>query len=142
MILIWRTKSVLDDQEHSKTKNCRHWWMKTHVSQKQLAEAFNCAQSVISDRLKTLGKVYKEGKRKSYMNWSQETLKGEKSSAKFCLLDNKEKFLHCTEDEKWIYFNNPNRKTVYDPANPQHRRQSGISTERRQCSVFGGIRRV
>ena len=30
--------------------------------QRQLAEALNCAQSVISDRLKALGKVYKEGK--------------------------------------------------------------------------------
>ncbi|XP_018399863.1 PREDICTED: zinc finger protein 808-like [Cyphomyrmex costatus] len=31
-------------------------------TQKQLAEALNCTQSVISDRLKALGKVYKEGK--------------------------------------------------------------------------------
>ncbi|EFN86762.1 hypothetical protein EAI_11942, partial [Harpegnathos saltator] len=31
-------------------------------SQKQLAEALNCAQSVISDRLEALGKVYKKGK--------------------------------------------------------------------------------
>ena len=31
-------------------------------TQKQLAEALNCAQSVISDRLKTLEKVYKKGK--------------------------------------------------------------------------------
>jgi len=31
-------------------------------TQKQLAEALNCAQFVISDRLKALGKVYKEGK--------------------------------------------------------------------------------
>ena len=35
-------------------------------TQKQLAEALNCAQSVISDRLKALGKVYKEGKWVSY----------------------------------------------------------------------------
>ena len=33
-----------------------------YQTQKQLAEALNCAQSVISDRLKALGKVYKEGK--------------------------------------------------------------------------------
>ncbi|EFN78922.1 Histone-lysine N-methyltransferase SETMAR, partial [Harpegnathos saltator] len=31
-------------------------------TQKQLAKALNCAQSVISDRLKALGKVNKEGK--------------------------------------------------------------------------------
>ena len=31
-------------------------------TQKQLAEALNCAQSIISDRLKALGKVYKERK--------------------------------------------------------------------------------
>ena len=30
--------------------------------QKQFAEALNCVQSVISDRLKALRKVYKEGK--------------------------------------------------------------------------------
>jgi len=30
--------------------------------QKQLAEALNCVQSVISNRLKALGKVYKERK--------------------------------------------------------------------------------
>ena len=35
-------------------------------TQKQLAEALNCAQSVISDRLKALRKVYKEGKWVSY----------------------------------------------------------------------------
>ena len=35
-------------------------------TQKQLTEALNCAQSVISDRLKILGKVYKENR--SHMN--------------------------------------------------------------------------
>ena len=33
-----------------------------YQTQKQLAETLNCAQSVISDRLKALGKIYKEGK--------------------------------------------------------------------------------
>ena len=31
-------------------------------TQKQLSEALNCVQSVISDRLKALEKVYKKGK--------------------------------------------------------------------------------
>jgi len=54
-------------------------------------------------------------------------LKGEKPSAKFCLLDNKEKgFCIITGDEKWIYFDCKRRKIICDPANPQHRRKSGI----------------
>ena len=35
-------------------------------TQKQLAKTLNCAQFIISDRLKALGKIYKEGK--SHMN--------------------------------------------------------------------------
>ena len=34
----------------------------SYQTQKQLAETLNCAQSVISERLKALGKIYKEGK--------------------------------------------------------------------------------
>ncbi|KYN33129.1 hypothetical protein ALC56_12606 [Trachymyrmex septentrionalis] len=40
--------------------------MKPCQMQKQLAEALNCAQSVIFDRLKALGKIYKERKWISY----------------------------------------------------------------------------
>ena len=50
------------------------------------------------------------------MNWSQETLKDEKPSAKFCLLGNKQSFSKLWRDEKWIYFDNPKRqKTICDP---------------------------
>jgi len=33
-------------------------------------------------------------------------------------------------------------KPFATPANPQYRRQNGICMERRQSSIFGGIRRV
>ena len=64
MILMWRTKSVLDvlprafeDEELQALVDQDPYQM-----QKQFAEALNCVQSIISNRLKALGKVYKEGK--------------------------------------------------------------------------------
>ena len=64
-------------------------------TQKQLAEALNCAQSVISDCLETLGKVYKEGKLVPY-ELKPRDVERRKTIAKFCLLGNKEKGF-CTE---------------------------------------------
>ena len=54
----------------------------------------------------------------SHMNWNQETLKGEKPSANFCLLANKERSF-CTE--LWLAmksgsFDSP--KTICDPGQP------------------------
>ena len=77
----------------------------------KLAESLNYAQSVISDRDESFGKGLQG--RKMNPNWSQETLKDEKPSAKFCLLGNKKKrFLHriMIGDEKWIYFDNSKRR--------------------------------
>ena len=85
-----------------------------YQTQKQFAETLYCAQSVISDRLKTLVKVYKEGKWVP-MN-CEEVLKDKKLLAKFCLLT-KKGFLHrIVTGEKIHYFDNPkHRKTIYDP---------------------------
>ena len=110
--------------------------------QKQFAEALNCVQSVISDRLKALGKVYKEGKWVLY-ELKPRDIKRRKTSNEILLAKQKKGFLYriVTGDEKWIYFDNA-EKLFAIQANHRHRRQSGISTERRQCSVFDGIRRV
>ena len=67
MIFMWRTKSILDG-EHSGRRAFEDEELQTLMNedpcqtQKQLAETLNCAQSVISNRLKALEKVYKEEK--------------------------------------------------------------------------------
>ena len=82
-----------------------------------------------------LGKGLTRKENGSHMNWSQETLKGEKPSAKFCLLGNKERGF-CTE--LWLAMKSgsisitPNaEKPCAIQINHRHQRQSGISTERR-----------
>jgi len=66
MIFMWR-KSILDG-EHFGRRAFEDEELQTlmnedpYQTQKQLAETLNCAQSVISNRLKALEKIYKEGK--------------------------------------------------------------------------------
>ena len=80
--------------------------------QKQLAEALKCAQSVISDRLKALGKVYnKEGKWVPY-ELKPRDIERRKTIYEILLARQQRKgFLHriVIDDEKWIYFDNPKR---------------------------------
>jgi len=64
---------------------------------------------------------------------------------KFCSNDTEESH-SCivTEDEKWIFFENPKRKKswVGHQAHHPHRPQDRIALAGRRCSVFGGIRKV
>jgi len=46
-----------------------------------------------------------------------------------------------TGDEKWIYFENPKRKRSWITSG-EHRLQGQIAMDGKQCSVFGGIRKV
>lgn len=90
-------------------------------TQKQIAEALNCSQSVISDHLKALGKVYKEGKWVPY-ELKPRDIEKRKTICEILLGRQQRKgFLHriITGDEKWIYFDNPKRrKTICDPGQP------------------------
>ena len=63
VIFMWRTKSVLERSRAFEDEKLQALVDEDLCqTQTQLAEALNCAQSIISDRLKALGKVYKERK--------------------------------------------------------------------------------
>ena len=81
---------------------------------KQLAEALNCAQSVISDCLKAVGKVYKEGKWVPY-ELKLRDIERRKTICEILLARQQRKgFLHriVTGDEKWFYFDNLKRRKI------------------------------
>ena len=63
--------------------------------QKQLAETLNCAQSVISDRLKDLGKIYKEEKWISYELTPRDIERRKTISEILLAMHQRKRFLHC-----------------------------------------------
>jgi len=63
--------------------------------QKQLAEILNCAQFVISDRLKGLGKIYKEGKWISYELTPRDIERQKTISEILLVMHQRKRFLHC-----------------------------------------------
>ena len=96
-------------------------------NEKQLVEALNCAQSVISDRLKALGKVYKEGKWVSGYELIPYELKPRDIERRKTICEilfakqQRKGFLHriMTGDKKWIYIDNPKcRKIICDSGQP------------------------
>jgi len=121
---MWRTKSVLEVKSI-----WRHCWKIAGGGWRPMSNAKTTCRSIklrviyniISDRLKALGKAYKERK------WVSNELKPrnierQKTICEILLArQQRKKFLHriVTSDEKCIYFNNPKcRKTVCDPGQP------------------------
>lgn len=90
-------------------------------TEKQLAETLEVAQSTISERLKAMGKIQKEGKWVPYQ-LEERDIERRKTTCEILLARQKRKgFLHriVTGDEKWIYFDNPKRKKSWvDPGQP------------------------
>lgn len=84
-------------------------------TQEKLAESLELDQPTISRRLKTLGFIQK------VENWVPYELKPRHVERRFCMSEillerhKKKSFLHriVTDDEKWIYYNNPKRKKLY-----------------------------
>ncbi|CAK9820084.1 Mariner Mos1 transposase [Anthophora quadrimaculata] len=75
-------------------------------TQKQIAEALNCSQSVISDHLRALGKVYKEGKWVPY-ELKPRDIEKRKTICEILLgRQQRTGFLHriIIGDKKWIYW--------------------------------------
>ena len=111
-------------------------------TQESLALTLGVTQPAISHRLKSLGKIQKQG------NWVQYELTPRNVERRFftcemLLSRHKRKgFLHriVTDDEKWIHYNNPNKKKSWGP--PGH---ASTSTAKRNIHgksshcVFGGI---
>jgi len=104
----------------------------------QLTNQLNVTREAVSIRLKSMGKMGK---------WVPHELNERQENRKTTcemLLAKRKSFLHriVTGDEKWIYFENPKCKRSWvTPGEPS------TSTARsnrygRQCSVFGGIRKV
>lgn len=90
-------------------------------SQQQLADQLGVARRTISDRLKAMGKIQKEGK------WVPHELNERQQEKRKTICEiliarhEKKGFLHriVTGDEKWIYFENPKRqKSWVDPGQP------------------------
>jgi len=96
-------------------------------SQKMLAEQLDVSQAAISMRLHAMGKVPKIGKWVPH-ELNDRQIERRQNTCQILLARQKRKsFLHriVTDDEKWIYFQNPKRKKSWiDPA------QSSISSSR------------
>ncbi|UYV76611.1 hypothetical protein LAZ67_14001442 [Cordylochernes scorpioides] len=81
-------------------------------TQEELAETFGVAQQAISNRLKVMGMVQKQG------NWVPYELKPGNIERRICTCElllkrqNRKGFLHriVTGDEKWIHYDNPKRR--------------------------------
>ena len=144
-ILTWVTRSVKIGPGRLRTVNCRLFWTRTISNCKKclpsnwmfLKQPFPCGYM-------SWGR-FKRSENGCRMNWTIGRWSDAKTHAKFCLPDKKESgFLHriVTDDEQWIYFQNPKRKKSWvDPA------QSSTSSSRsnrfrRRCCAFGGIKSV
>jgi len=80
--------------------------------QKQLAARLNVAQQTISDHLKAMGKILKEGKWVPHQ-LNERQMENRKVISQMLLQRHKRKsFLHriVTGNEKWVYFENPKRR--------------------------------
>jgi len=90
-------------------------------TQQQLAEQLGVAQQTVSDRLKAMGKIQKEGKWVPH-ELTERQQENRKTICEMHLKRYKRKsFLHriVTGDEKWIYFENPKRKKSWvSPGQP------------------------
>ena len=90
-------------------------------TQQQLADSLNVCQATISNRLRQMGKIQKEGKWMPY-ELTERNKEKRKTSCEILIERQKRKaFLHriITGDEKWIYFDNPKRKRSWvDPDQP------------------------
>jgi len=88
-------------------------------SQKLLAEQLGVSQAAISMRLHAMGKVQKIGKWMPH-ELNDRQMERRQNTCQILLARQKRKlFLHriVTDDEKWIYFQNPKRKKSWvDPA--------------------------
>lgn len=84
-------------------------------TQEELAKSLGVSQKAISDRLKALGFIQKQG------NWVPHELKPRDVERRLCMSEmllerhKKKSFLHrlVTGDEKWIHYDNPKRKKSY-----------------------------
>ena len=85
-------------------------------SQKMLAEQLSVSQATISMRLHAMGKVQKENGCR--MN-DRQTERRQNTCQILLARQKRKSFLHriITDNEKWIYFQNPKRKKSWvDPA--------------------------
>ena len=90
--------------------NCKHCWMRT--LKQQFADQLNVTREAVSIRLKSMGKIQKMRKWVPHeLNKRQQ--ENRKTICEMLLARYKRKsFFHriVTDDEKWIYFENPKRK--------------------------------
>lgn len=90
-------------------------------TQQQLAETLQVAQHTISDRLRAMGKIRKEGKWIPHQ-LNERQMENRKVVSELLLQRyEKKSFLHrvVTGDEKWVYFENPKRKKSWlSPGQP------------------------
>jgi len=87
-------------------------------SQKMLAEQLGVSQAAISMRLHAMGKVQKIGKWVPHELNDRQMERRQNMPNSACQTKKKASFLHriVTDDEKWIYFQNPKRKKSWiDP---------------------------
>ncbi|GFY05318.1 mariner Mos1 transposase [Trichonephila clavipes] len=113
-------------------------------TQEHLAEQLNVDQSTVSRCLKAMGKIIKVGR------WVPHELtdrqqENRKIVCEMLIVRYKRKsYLHRigTDDEKWIYFENPKRNRSYvDPEKPSKSIARPNHFGPRQCCVFSGFRR-
>ena len=95
--------------------------MNDTLSQKQMAEMLNGAQQTVFDRLKAMGKIQKSGKWVPHeLNYRQ--MENRKTTCEILLhRHDRKSVLHriVTGDEKWIYFQNHQRKKPWiNPGQP------------------------
>lgn len=87
-------------------------------TQQQMADQLNVVQSVVSDRLRAMGKIQKESRWVPY-ELKDRDIERRKTTCEILIERHERKsFLHriVTGDEKWIYFSNPKRKKSWvDP---------------------------
>ena len=83
-------------------------------TQKQLAEQLSVSHQAVSNRLREMGKIQKVGRWVPHeLNKRQMARERRKNTCEILLERYRRKsFLHriVTEDEKWIFFENPKRK--------------------------------
>ena len=103
-------------------------------TEEELAESLGVAQAAISKCLKAVGYIQKR------RNWVPHELKPRDVERRLCMSEmlleryKKKSFLHriVTGDEKWIHYDNPERKKhMWNLANQPNKRQSRISMARR-----------
>ncbi|GFT04295.1 mariner Mos1 transposase [Trichonephila clavipes] len=112
-------------------------------TQQELAGSLGVTQHAISNRLKVMGMIQKQG------NWVPYELKPRDVERRLFACEQllasqiRKGFLHriVTGDEKWVRYDNPKRRKSWDIlAILPRRRPNRIFTVPRSCSVFGGTR--